>query len=190
MDILMAVDNQAWNLILLTLTFGAVVWYCYETQRLRQITAESLELQLRPYVTFCIKDTYDSDRTKPGQRIYIKNVGQGMAKNVNIVSDNFVYHYGLEYGKKEDGGPYYAKKFDLIPSLTPTEEMEIFVFKADNDKVRPQELSSKMDPKYLRIPYEPKSKIKIVYENLRGIKYFTDLEVAPNVSTVLADGKI
>lgn len=112
-----------------------------------------------------------------------------MAKNVNIASDNFEYYYGLEYNDKKEKGPYRAKKFDLTPALMPGEEIEIFVFKADNDNVRPQELSQKMDPKYLRIHYEPRSKVKIIFENLLSKKYFTDLEVAPNTSIVISDGE-
>ncbi len=173
------------TLIVLTLTLLAIIWYSLETRWLRKLTAESLELQLRPFVTLSIKDTYDTDRTEPGQRLYLKNAGQGLAKNINIIQHDFKYSYGLELKGK---GFYNAKKFDVISSLMPSEEIEIFVFKSDDDKIRPQELSQKMDPKYLRIPYEPRNKVKIVFEDLLGNKYFTDLEAAPNTSVVISDG--
>lgn len=165
------------NLIVLIFTFSAIIWYSCETYQLRLITAKTLALQLRPYIICFIKDDHDTNSADKGQRIYIKNTGQGMAKNIIINSNNFNYS-DKSVPEDKTGKGIYAKKFDSVPSLMAGDDFEIFVFKDDNNKV---------EPKHLRLP--SRNEVKIIFENLLGDKYFTDLEVAPNTSRVVLDGE-
>lgn len=183
MGILLSINNETWNLILLALTFGAILWYSYETRKLRVETSELRKIQSRPYVTFFINDTWDANKSIAGQHFYVKNSGQGLAKNISLTPIAFTYKYGLD---KKSEKTFQIKSFDFLCSLSPQETMEVFAEKDASDVVERQG-NKKVDPRYIRISENPRSQLRIDYCDLRGQSFFTEIEVSPNYSKVVKD---
>ncbi len=171
------------NIVVLALTLLAILWYSWETRLLRIETSELRKIQRQPYVTLFMEDVWDKDKNEVGQHFYIKNAGQGLAKNISIIPDNFEYKYGLD--KKSDK-VFKIKSFDFISSLSSKETTEIFAQKDDTDDVGDKS-SKKVDPKYMRIPDVKNYKVKIIFYDLQGIEYFTEQEVSPNFCKVIHD---
>ncbi len=74
----------------LFLTLMAVIWYAWETRKLRMETIKQTELSLRPFIVI----TFDPNASM--QRGYkIENIGKGPALNVKIA--NIVIVKNLEY---------------------------------------------------------------------------------------------
>lgn len=171
------------NIVVLTLTFFAILWYSYETRLLRIETLKLRKIQSQPYVTFFMEDVWDKDKNEVGQHFYIKNTGQGLAKNISIKPYDFEYKYGLD---KKVNKVFKIKSFDFISSLSSKETTEIFAQKDDNDDVGDKR-SKKVDPKYIRIPGGKNHKVKIIFYDFQGSEYFAEQEVCPNFHKVIND---
>ena len=182
-EFLLSISNDTWNIFLLALTFGAILWYSVETRRLRIETSELRKIQRLPYVTFFMEDSWDKDRKIVGQHFYIKNSGQGVAKNISIIPTNFYYKYGLD--KKSDR-VFEVKSFDSMSSLSSKEIIEVFAEKDEKDNVGDNR-TKKVDPKYIRIPDGTIHKVKVEFYDLLRIKHFTEQDVCPNFSKVICD---
>lgn len=168
--------------VILSLTLFAILWYSWETRLLRIETSELRKIQRQPYVTLFMEDVWDKDKTEVGQHFYIKNAGQGLAKNISIIPNNFEYMYGLD---KKSEKVFKIKSFDYVSSLSSKETTEIFVQKDDTDKIGDTR-SKKVDPKYIRIPYK-NHKVTIIFYDLQGTEYFTKQEVRSNFCKVIND---
>lgn len=62
---------QTWAVVV---TGAVVLWYTWETMRLRRMAVRQAELQLRPYVVF----------SADGREFFVENVGAAVALNVHI----------------------------------------------------------------------------------------------------------
>ena len=83
------------NIIVLALTFIAIIWYTVETFRLRKITSDQLLYNIRPVIILELKRDGKKDyepitkekRTQlpiNGIVAEIKNIGEGIATNIDV----------------------------------------------------------------------------------------------------------
>lgn len=122
-----------------------------------------------------MEDIWDKDRKIVGQHFYIKNSGQGMAKNISIIPKNFQYKYGLD---KKGDQVFTIKSFDVIASLSSKDINEVFAEKDSKDTIGDAR-SKKVDPAYIRIPDGTPYKVRVEFYDLLNIKHFTEQEVCP-----------
>jgi len=92
----------------LFLTFLAVVWYAWETRKLRIEAIKQTELGLKPFVTI----SYDERERK----FSYKNIGKGPALKVKIDDIPII---------KENGELYIRYVFYEIDVITPEEESKV-----------------------------------------------------------------
>jgi len=105
---LKSTDMQKLTSIALILTLFAVIWYAWETRRLRIETIRQTELSLRPFVIV----SYNEQQRK----FLFKNIGKGPALKVKIDDIPII---------KEDGELYIRYDFYEIDVVTPKEEIEV-----------------------------------------------------------------
>ncbi len=72
--------------IALTLTFFALVWYAWETKRLRITISEQLRISVMPFVQVRMYRNPD--------RIHVENVGPGIASKVLLQGFRYTYNGG------------------------------------------------------------------------------------------------
>ena len=72
------VNSNSVNNFLIAITFCIIWWYAYETYLLRKTTVEQKELQIQPLL---VLDFLGSDNER---RAYLKNIGNGIAMNIEI----------------------------------------------------------------------------------------------------------
>lgn len=92
----------------LFLTLLAIIWYAYETRKLRMETLKQTELSLKPFIIL----SYDERKRK----FILKNIGKGVGLNVKIADIPII---------KEDGELYIRYIFNRTDVLIPEEKKEI-----------------------------------------------------------------
>ncbi len=144
---------------LLGITLIAIIWYAWETRKLRMETVRQTELSQRPFVMI-----FETDSNK----IKYKNSGQGIALNISI--------------KPFENGSY-TFTFEKENLLSPNEES-----KHDINPVPKDNKTGEPYPPGTKIPFTP-SEIKsttltpvriieIQYENIEKKRYQTLVKIS------------
>jgi hypothetical protein len=146
----------------LIITLGILIWYTWETRKLRIETVKQTELSLRPCVVLFGNDEVGSN--------YIENIGNGAALNVIIEpleTDKFkvVFEpYDLIKAGQRFSDPDYPK-YDIKAS---SHEGEALINKMN------------LGSDYLDFPFMLRSKdylLIVRYKNTEGTNYYTKLLV-------------
>lgn len=99
----------------LFLTFLTVIWYAWETRKLRIETLNQTKLSLRPFVIIVFIE-------RPGKFI-LKNLGNGSALNVKVKDISLIKTKELQI-------TYFFHRVDVIPCK---EEKDLYIGMKEND---------------------------------------------------------
>lgn len=94
-------------------TFFVLIWYAYETRKIRKINAEQRDLEILPAMMFYIR------RRSGGERLFIRNIGAGTAFDVRVMSASSVV--------RDQTFRFDFHLTDANNSLEPNEEREVGV---------------------------------------------------------------
>lgn len=168
-------DNflTAFQAIVLTITFIAILWYTIETSRLRKVNFEQLQLSKKPVLTFYLERLPENYEMDLGCKFFIKNIGLGGATNIEIENKNFE----IEYEKKT-----FTPTFKTNNTVRPNEEIQLKVYiSIAGQEKRP-------GYKEINIPkgqYNKSREVTLRYHNLFGEKFSTQLEVSETKTKIL-----
>lgn len=144
---------------LLGITLIAIIWYAWETRKLRMETVRQTELSQRPFVMI-----FETDLNK----IKYKNSGQGIALNISIKPfENGSYTFTFE--KENLLSPNEVSKHDINPVPKDNKTREIF----------PPDTKIPFTPSEIKSTYlTPVRIIEIQYENIEKKRYQTIMKVS------------
>jgi len=144
---------------LLGITLIAIIWYAWETRKLRMETVRQTELSQRPFVMI-----FETDLNK----IKYKNSGQGIALNISIKPfENGGYTFTFE--KENLLSPNEVSKHDINPVPKDNKTGEIF----------PPDTKIPFTPSEIKSTYlTPVRIIEIQYENIEKKRYQTIMKVS------------
>lgn len=150
------IDWSAMSTLALILTFGAILWYSYETQKLKRIAYQQLQIQVAPILIIYFREN--------PSRITVRNIGNGPALNVEFEK----IFFPLSEGQKTE----FTLKIDDPPTLIPGEERSVMGSMMINGKTIFEDFPKKgstvwIEPKYAELDIE----FAIIYSDMRNEKY-------------------
>jgi len=105
------------TLIVLFFTFGAIIWYSWETRRLANLTAKQIKINIRPFIVVL----------RRARNLHIKNIGNSSALNISVRD------IIREYIDPEDRKHVYKFKFNKKTELGPGDDTSIPITVFHND---------------------------------------------------------
>ena len=139
--------------LILIITLIAIIWYTWETKKLREQTAKQTELQYRPFVMVFMKQGEEEGTIDGDAPFCVKNVGHSPALNVKI------YYYDVN-------GKLSNKKFHDIDLLVPNEIRRI------------EEIEWKGEKTLLQIKFsELKGNLIIECKNILLENFYTEVRI-------------
>jgi hypothetical protein len=166
-------------------TFGVLIWYTYETYKIRKITTEQKDLQLLPAMMLYIRNGDDDEENN--HKLTLRNVGYGTAVAISISPTIFKVE-----GKKME---FKFKLADQNNTLIPGEEREVdFEFYKNGESsyhnryrdfyayFNPSNLESVVYFKASKMVHKDtptKNDIHIKYQDIHGQDYETTIGFRP-----------
>lgn len=171
---------QVWGSMISSLallaTLCVIIWYAFETRRLREATVKQTELSLRPFVVISVFE----DSAGLSQRLIYKNIGHSPAIDVHTESfdaEAFILNfekYGLiEIGEKKDLNPQGQGKDTVSEGLIRAVPSPGFTPKALDERDSNLELI-----------------LNIHYRNIENISYQTKVKINRKGIKIQSTGKI
>lgn len=151
--------NSFVSIIVLIVTFWAILWYTLETKDLKELQQKQIDLSLAPVLIMLMK------HENGGCKDFIKNIGKGVANNIEI--DNFVFEDGVEY------------EFDIESRvLGPDQSLCVYVEKLPSFIA----YINYFGPKIVQL--------KLSFENVEGDRFKSILEIANGRTRILKQEKV
>jgi hypothetical protein len=139
--------------LILIITLIAIIWYTWETKKLREQTAKQTELQYRPFVMVFMKPGVEVGTIDGDAPICVKNVGHSPAFNVKI------YYYDVK-------GKLSNKKFHDVDILVPNEIKKI-------EEIKWKEKKTLLQNKFS----ESEGNLIIEYNNILLENFYTEVRI-------------
>jgi hypothetical protein len=163
------------NNIILLGTALVLIWYTYETYKLREAAQKQIEIHQRPFVIFETGDFIDEQGEVRNYRV--RNIGTNTAINV-VIMDVF----------PEDSDSYYwirsytHSQGRLIPSLMPQEVGYLRprrIFKDENISGKNPIIEDLIDCSF---------SIKVLFSNVDMQDYYVSQHISPTHMVILESG--
>jgi len=158
------------NIIVLALTFIAIIWYTVETFRLRKITSDQLLYNIRPVIILELKRDGKKDyepitkekRTQlpiNGIVAEIKNIGEGIATNIDVEKIVVTDSVGKEI---------FIVTGEIMP-LARAEKEEVGFYVICEHQFEAEYVKQKI----FNGEFRNDGMIKIYYDDLQGNRFYT-----------------
>ncbi len=166
-------------------TFGVLIWYTYETYKIRKINTEQKDLQLLPAMMLYIRNGDDDEERN--HRLTIRNVGYGTAVAIRILPTAFkvngkklVFKFALSDQNNtlipseerqvdiefyEDGTADHHNRFgNFYAYFNPSNLEDVKIFKEAN---------------MVRKDAPTRNDVRILYQDIHGQEYETTIGFRP-----------
>jgi len=155
------------TMIVLAVTAVAILWYSYETRKMRNEMVKQTELSIRPQIVARLDEK--------GEYFYVKNVGHDAAFNI-LTNEYYLV------------GPLTVKLiFDRIDALMPREEkrLDYKVYTAGKKEIELRPIAE-FNPEWHTLNFI----LKITYDNIEAIKYLTKIQCGKDGIKLLETKKL
>lgn len=153
--------NSNYETWILLITYVGLVYYAEETKLLREQAQAQNDAQLRPFLVAGWDEGFD-------QKIYLKNMGEGIALHIHIEREPSPAIYG---------DWKYIYKFDSITSIRPSDPAGVTISYREDTKLAYDKNSVTIElmPPKLMSPVN-KYRLIIRYQDIVGRRYKTIME--------------
>lgn len=139
------------TMIVLAVTAGAILWYSWETRKMRNEMIKQTELSIRPQIIAYLDEK--------GEYFFIKNVGYGTAMNI-MVDDLYLW----------EKPPYEIKiAFSRIDAIMPEEAKKLIHTPYTAGRKTDWNFISNLNPQWASQTYQ----LNITYDNIEETKYLS-----------------